>query len=102
MITLARWQQLTLPQQLGHVASEVSRARHWEEANDKPNRNSALERALELLDLSIADPRFRNRLKEILRLREILGDWYADALIYGISPRELENYCQIYPLYSGH
>lgn len=34
------------------------------------------ERAMELLDLCTADPKWRSRLTELLRFREILGELY--------------------------
>ena len=96
MISRQKWQQFSLGQQLGHVASEISRARHWQEEGNDTSRNLALERALELLDLTIADDRFRNRLKEILRLREVICDWYSGEKNYPISAHSLEEYCEIY------
>lgn len=88
-----RWKKIALSQQLGHVASELSRARHWDEKNDKPNRDCALERALGLLDLTIADKRWRLRLKEILRLREVVCDWMFGQKDYNIAPNLIEQYC---------
>ncbi len=96
MISPQRWRQFSLSQQLGHVASEIARARHWEEEKDELSRNHALERALELIDLTVTDERFRKRLKEILRLREVVCDWYSGTGTYLVSPRELEEYCQTY------
>jgi hypothetical protein len=50
------WWELTLAEQLGNVGSEVSRAARWTDRNpDLATR--ALHRALELLDLTLADPR---------------------------------------------
>ena len=64
------WHSLTLAQQLGNVGSEYSRAVN--NRNNPPRFNSAKNRFLELLDLTINDPRwgfFRKR--EFLRIREI-------------------------------
>jgi hypothetical protein len=41
-------------------------------ARDARLMNGAFERALELLDLTLGDPRWRNRLCEIARARELL------------------------------
>jgi hypothetical protein len=41
------------------------------------NSDSAFDRSLELLDLTIADPRHRRRLRELTRLREALADYFA-------------------------
>ena len=87
-----RWSQLSLIQQLGNIGSELSRARHWEIQKDRVSRDQALERALDLLDLTLGDKRFRSRLKEPARLREVVGDWFSGKQEYDISPERLEAY----------
>ncbi len=67
------WGRLSLVQQLGNVGSEVSRALRWKD-KDPQSFERAMIRALELLDLSIQDPRWRRRLKELTRARELLCD----------------------------
>ena len=57
-LAAGRWWELTLAEQLGNVGSEVSRAARWTGRNpDLATR--ALHRALELVDLTLADPRLR-------------------------------------------
>lgn len=92
-ITLKRWQEYSLSEQLGNIGSEISRARHWEKMCDFTNKERALERALELLDLTVADKRWQSRLKELTRLREIIGDLMAKTKIYNISLKDLEKFC---------
>ncbi len=67
------WSELNLMQQLGNVGSEVSRAQRWQ-IKDPIVCRSAMVRALELLDLTIRDRRWRGRLKELARAREMLCD----------------------------
>ena len=88
-----KWSQLTLAQQLGNIGSEISRARHWQEHGDAQNREASVFRALELIDLTIEDSRWKNRLKEITRLREVFCNWYLNKSEYQITPRSLEEYC---------
>jgi hypothetical protein len=95
----ARWHGLTLAQQLGNIGSELARARHWETAGDREQREAALFRALELVDLTLDDPRRRRGCKEIARLREVIGDWYAGSGTYDVSPEELQDYCTSFALY---
>ncbi len=95
MITAQKWSQFSLGQQLGHVASEISRARHWGEKGDIKSRNNALERALDLIDLTIQDTRWRLRLREIVRLREVICDWLSGQKNYDVSLSVLEEYCTI-------
>ena len=44
MIAKNRWSKFTFAEQMGHIASEISRARHWEEKKDFISRDKALER----------------------------------------------------------
>ena len=83
-----RWQQLTLAEQLANVGAEVGRMRRRAAAQ----RTAAFERALELLDLTLADPRWRGRLKEIARAREVLCDAADGGREYGATLEDLDRY----------
>jgi len=70
-LAAGRWQTLSLMEQLGNVGSEVERAlrAHAQGRHDRFDR--ALDRALELFDLTATDPRWRlHQRREILRARE--------------------------------
>ena len=95
---IQKWSKFSLAQQLGHIGSEIARARRWEEKNDFTSRDNALERALELVDLTLEDRRWKTRLKEIARLRELMCDWFLGQKIYEILPSSLEEYCTIFAL----
>ena len=79
-------------EQLGNIGSDVGRAISWQRRGDKEHRDKALERALELFDLTIVDPRWRYRLHEITRAREVLCDVFYGDNSYGVSFEELEKY----------
>ncbi len=70
------WEKLTLMEQLANIGSEVSRALNWQEKGKKDFSLKAFYRALELLDLTIADPKNKHRLKEVCRTREVLVDYF--------------------------
>jgi hypothetical protein len=55
---------------LGNVGSEYERALSWKKRNNSEQSQKAFDRMLELLDLTLADSRWKHRLKEITRLRE--------------------------------
>ena len=96
MIEQNRWIKLSFAKQLGNIGSELSRARHWEFKKDSVNQHKSLERALELIDLTLEDHRWQTslcRLKEFNRFREIVLDWYSDQKNYEVSPDFLERYC---------
>ena len=66
-----RWAGLTLVEQMANVGSEVERAIRARERGREARFERALDRALELFDLTAADPRWRGpRRREILRARE--------------------------------
>jgi len=86
-----RWQTLSLPEQLGNIGSEVHRARIAEQKNQ--NRFiAARDRALELFDLTLADPRWHGRLREIARAREVFCDAAEGGKQYQTTLAELEPY----------
>ena len=72
-----RWNKMTLIEQMANVGSEVERLIKWRKKNSEYSR-LAFERALELLDLTITDPKNIKRLKEITRVRELLCDYFFE------------------------
>ncbi|HLF18771.1 MAG TPA: hypothetical protein VI749_07765 [Candidatus Omnitrophota bacterium] len=92
MISQQKWQNLSFYQQLGNVASELSRAIKFKDQNDTEHMNSSLWRLLELLDLTIDDKRNVSRLRELCRFKEVLSDWYCQTKVYDIDPESLKDY----------
>lgn len=86
-----RWNKMTLSEQLGNIGSEVSRA-NLAEGKNKKRFDGAVERALELFDLTISDPRWRGRLREIGRAREVFCDAVYGGKEYGSSLEGLQSY----------
>jgi hypothetical protein len=91
-----RWQTLPLLEQLANVGSEVERALTWAAKSNPEYSLRALERGLELLDLTIADPRHRGRLRELTRLREILLDYFLGENEFGSSENNWRSYFRPY------
>jgi len=98
MVDSKRWSEFPFAQQIGHIGSEISRARHWEEKSDTANRNSALIRALELIDLTIGDKKKKGGIKEIVRLREFVCDRLVQSQKYDITLKDLQTYCETFYL----
>lgn len=90
-LAAGRWQTLTLMEQLGNIGSEIGRARNWHGKDEELFRDAVF-RALELLDLTITDPRWKGRLKEMLRTREVICDAFADRKEYASTWEGLERY----------
>ncbi|QQG42402.1 MAG: hypothetical protein HYW15_02735 [Candidatus Giovannonibacteria bacterium] len=85
------WSRLSLKEQMGNIGSEVSRAASWR-AKDKKLYDGAVERALELFDLTLEDKRWRGRLLEIARAREVFCDAISGGAEYKSSLEDLEKY----------
>lgn len=97
-LAAGRWWRLSVAEQLGHVGSEVSRAIRWT-SRDPERAQGALFRALELLDLTLADPRHREsvaRLREFARAREVVVDFFAGPNQYGSTGPSLQKYFDAY------
>jgi hypothetical protein len=91
-LSRAKWQSMGLNEQLANIGSEVGRIIHWQRAQDGPQTDRALERALELIDLTLDDKRWRPRWIEVARLREALCDSFAGEGTFEIPPESLEDY----------
>jgi len=93
-LAAGRWHGLSLAEQLGHVGSEISRATRWTSRNPDAARG-ALHRALELIDLTLDDPRLRQappRLREIARIRELVVDYFDGPNQHGSTASSLQKY----------
>ena len=90
-LAAGRWGRLSLVEQLANVGSEVGRMRRWQ-GRDARLMTGAFDRALELLDITLADPRWRDRLREIARARELLCDAAAGGAEYGTTLEDLDRY----------
>lgn len=97
-LAAGRWQSSSLLEQLANVGSEVERALTWAAKNNPEYSRMALERGLELLDLTIADPRHRHRLRELTRLRGVLLDYFLGENQYGSAESSCRSYFCSYGL----
>lgn len=90
-LAAGRWYQLSLAEQMGNIGSEVSRANNWQKKDEKLFWG-AIERALELFDLTLADPRWKGRYLEIARAREVFCDAIYGGKLYNSSFENLQPY----------
>ncbi len=91
-LAAGRWFELSLVEQLANVGSEIERAIRWRRKGNAEFSSRAFERALELLDLTIADEKNRLRLRELTRLREALADYFWFDNQYGSSDEAWQRY----------
>jgi hypothetical protein len=79
---------------LGNIGSEVSRTLKWRTRNPRI-AEGALARALELIDLTLDDPRHRAskpRLRELCRVREVLLDFLVGSNQFGSTETTVQRY----------
>jgi hypothetical protein len=86
------WQNLSLPEQLANVGSEVERKIICKNKNNSNFSQKAFERCLELIDLTINDPKNSRRLRELTRTREALVDYFTGNNEYKSSDKLWHKY----------
>ena len=90
-LAAGRWQEFPLIKQMANVGSEVERALKWKDRDEKSSQ-MAFDRALELLDLTMSDPKNKKRVFEIARVRELLCDYFFGKNEYKGSDKNWQNY----------
>lgn len=100
-----RWETMPLAAQMGNIGSEISRVIRWKNKGNLERMNGALDRALELIDLSIgwaqkADNRQSHpgALRELCRLRETVCDSYCGGNEYSSSDTDMMRYFDAFAL----
>jgi hypothetical protein len=92
-LTPAHWFTFSLFMQLANVGCDIERAIQWKLQGHDEYYKKAFERAMELLDLTILDPKNRGpRLKELTRTREALKDHFIFDNEYGTTDEEWQQY----------
>lgn len=76
-LDIHHWSKFSILEQLANVGCDIERTIFWKKNKNLEYSNKAFERALELLDLTIADPKNRKgTLRELVRVREALIDYF--------------------------
>lgn len=86
-----RWHELSIFDQMANVGAEVGRAISWRDKDGERSKN-AFYRALELLDFTALDAIGKPRLKEILRVREVVADYLGGQNVYKSTGQDLNKY----------
>ncbi|MDQ3003611.1 MAG: hypothetical protein M3Y08_20435 [Fibrobacterota bacterium] len=87
-----RWFEFSLCAQMANIGSEVERAINWGRKGNPTYKQLAFYRAIELIDLTLRDPRHRHRLREITRVREALADFLAFDNEYNSTEAQWKKY----------
>lgn len=80
-----RWKDFSLIEQMANIGAEVGRTINWRKKGNKTMSTNALYRGLELLDFTINDRKNKYSLKEVLRVREALVDYFLGDNTYKSS-----------------
>ena len=91
-LAAGRWFEFSLVEQLANVGTDIERAIRWKKKGNQEYSITAFYRALELLDLTIRDPKNRKRLKEPCRVREALIDHFIYDNEYATSDEFWQKY----------
>lgn len=86
-----RWAKLSFIDQMANIGSEVFRAIKWQKKNSSDSQK-AFYRALELFEMTLADPKNRLRLKEVCRAKELFSGWYLGNSPFSLSAKDWEKY----------
>lgn len=78
-LTTEKWVKFSGAQQILMIANELNRAKNSLLRGDEEETKECYERAMELLDLTICVSSKRNKRRELLRFRELLGLEYLTA-----------------------
>jgi hypothetical protein len=84
-LAAGRWFTLTLIEQLANIGSEVECTIRATKAGEEEQKERAFARMLELLDLTLADPRHQEQQQALLRLRELLCDVFQGENVSNTS-----------------
>jgi hypothetical protein len=96
-LTLEKWSKLPKQAQIMNIGAEVSRAQNWQNLKEGAKVKECMERALELLDLTLEDKRWEEKLGDLLRIREGLAAFYVSdsaPIIYQVYLDWLTQFAQ--------
>lgn len=87
-----RWKTLSFSEQMSNIGAEVGRSLNWKKKGNDEQSRRAFDRGLELFDLTIADIRWKDRLKEIARAREVVCDFLVGQNTFQSTAESIDNY----------
>jgi hypothetical protein len=79
-LTVENWSTKPYEYQILTIGAEMGRAKNMASKGHTEEARRAIERAMELLDLTIYDFKWSNKLRELLRFREWIGIFYLEPV----------------------
>jgi len=71
-----RWGQMSLCEQMANIGSEINRALNWQKKGNVEYCQRAVNRAFELLSLTLSVVKVPSHYKELTRLKESIADFF--------------------------
>ena len=91
-LAAGRWNLLSFAEQMANIGSEIERTISRKKKGRPEISTRAFERALELIDLTVADAKNLTRLRELLRVRESLADHFYFDNFYRSTQESWQRY----------
>lgn len=91
-LAAGRWKTMSFCEQMANVGSEIERAFNWRKKNNLPYSQKAVERALELLELTIDCIPQKTHLRELTRTREVILDFFMGDNFYNMNISSFKKY----------
>jgi hypothetical protein len=91
-LAAGRWQNLSFFEQMANIGSEIERTIKWRQKENDNYAQQAFDRALELMDLTIQDTKNKPKLREIVRVREALADFFVFNNVYNTTSQIWQKY----------
>ena len=87
-----RWHTFSIFEQMANIGAEVGRSINWKKKAKADMSRNAVFRALELIAFTVSDPKNKDSLKEILRMREVFLDFVMGDNVYKSTEKDWEKY----------
>ena len=75
-----RWEQMSISEQMMNIGGELERAVSWKKKNDIEKTNHFLNKVREWMGLTMADPKNRGRIGELVLIQEEYEDYFCKNL----------------------
>lgn len=85
LLRSGRWLKKPLTEQIARIGVDVDSAISWRDRNNKLYSDEAITRALELIQVTIDDPKNKKHLRALLYLRSVLADYFMGINEYGFT-----------------
>jgi len=87
-----RWFNMSIIDQISNIGGEVNRAIKWKNKNDTIKKLNFYNKAIELIVLTVKDPKNKHRIRELEFCKEELKDYFLGDNLYGTTDNVLIKY----------